>query len=515
MNFRIIFCILITVSGYTQNTSFDSLYAHVKTVALTSTPQEVLMQISDLEQLTSTPAQVIEVYLLKASLLRQYGLRDKAISTLQKADSFAVNAQNIILKARIQGTLSTLYRENGIESLGKLALVKAKHWSKKVKDPLELAVLNGNLLQEQAYYYMNSAQFSEAITTLTQGRREFEKVEHPQQRFFYLATTDQLIGDNYIQLGNLDLAVKTLNLALAELQGSNNPQSPLKGFIYRNLGESYLKSQDYETSLLFLNNAIDVAEQSGFLSLKKQVFATLKEYAKQREDREMYVNYNEKYIQLVEQELQVQAKIANYLVASYYEKEGELTLAYTNYVYYSLSIVGGILLFLSYSLYHRRQLLKRNPKTQAVPVSTAVVEVVEWKGELAPENNDIGIDYNYISKEMEELILNGIASFEHHKGFLKHEISLSKLASQIGVNHRYLSYVIKHHKQQDFSSYINTLRIDYIVDLLQKNPEMLKYKISYLADLCGFASHSRFTITFKRIKGMSPSAFIEQIKSKI
>ncbi len=511
MNFRIIFCILVTVSGYAQNNAFDSLYLHTTKVVLTDTPQDVLMHISDLEQLASTPVQQIEVSLLKASLLRQYGVRDKAILTLKKADSLAASVRHINLQARIQGALSTLYRENGIESLGKLSLVKAKHWSKLMKDPLELAILKGNLQQEQAYYHMTGTRFTDAITSLSKGRLEFEKVENVEQRFFYLASTDQLIGENYMKLGKVNHAVKILEQALAELQASNNPQSPLKGFIYNNLGVSYLKSQDYETSLLFLTKANEVAEQSGFLALKKQVFASLKEYAKQIEDTEQYVKYNEKYVQLVEQEFAVQAKIANYLVESYYEKEGEISVAYKNYVLYSLSIGGGILLFLSLSLYHKRQLAKRSHKSQAV---AAVEPEPKTESEVEQVKSDKSVDYNYISKEMEELILQGIKTFEQQQGYLKHEISLSKLASQIGVNHRYLSYVIKHHKHTDFSSYINTLRIDYIVAVLQANPEMLKYKISYLADLCGFASHSRFTITFKRIKGLSPSTFIEQIKDK-
>lgn len=511
MNFRIILCILITVSGYAQNKAFDSLYLHTTKVVLTATPQDVLMHISDLEQMASTPTQQVEVCLLKASLLRQYGVRDQAILTLKKADSLAASGRYVNLQARIQGALSTLYRENGIESLGKLSLVKAKHWSKLMKDPLELAILKGNLQQEQAYYHMTGTRFTDAITALNKGRVEFEKVEQVEQRFFYLASTDQLIGENYIKLGKMDLAVKILEQALAELEASNNPQSPLKGFIYNNLGVSYLKSQDYETSLVFLNKAYDVAEQSGFIALKKQVFSSLKEYAKQLENTEKYVLYNEKYVQLVEQEFAVQARIANYLVESYYEKEGEISVAYKNYVLYSLSIGGGVLLFLSLSLYHKRQLAKRSQKSSVVaPVEVEPVE----ESESEQVKSDRGVDYNYISKEMEELILQGIQTFEQQKGYVKHEISLSKLASQIGVNHRYLSYVIKHHKHTDFSNYINTLRIDYIVALLQANPEILKYKISYLADLCGFASHSRFTITFKRIKGISPSAFIEQIKDK-
>ncbi|MGG5507144.1 MULTISPECIES: helix-turn-helix domain-containing protein [unclassified Myroides] len=512
MNFRILFCMLITNIGYPQNNAFDSLYQHTTQVILTSTPQNVFKHIHDLKKKTTTEAEQIEVYLLKASLLRQYGVRDQAIATLKKADSLATNTKNATLQARIQGSLSTLYRENGIESLGKIALNKAKNWSKQISDPVELTIFEGNLQQEQAYYHMKGLRFSDALLALDTGRKVFEKIELPERRSFYLASTDQLIGENYIKMREYVLAIRTLELAQRELAVSDQPESPLKGFIYNNLGMAHLLNQDYETAVLFLHKAQQVAEQSDFLALKKQVFASLSTYAKKIGDAENFVLYNEKYVKLVEQELSVQAKISNYLVESYYEKEDELSKAYQKYVGYSLSIGGGILLFLSFAFYYRRKQMKQ----EAVRVQGDVAPLlpsVEERG--VEENKSEGtVDHNYISKEMEDLILTGIQHFERQQGFLKHEISLSKLASQIGVNHRYVSYVIKHHKHQDFSSYINTLRINYIVELLQANPEMLKYKISYLADLCGFASHSRFTITFKRIKGISPSAFIEQIKKK-
>lgn len=221
--------------------------------------------------------------------------------------------------------------------------------------------------------------------------------------------------------------------------------------------------------------------------------------------------YNEKYVQLVEHEFNVQTKIADYLVESFSEKEDELAVAYKNYVLYSLALGSGIVLFLSLYFYRKQQYNKRKIVFNDLPLSQ--LSPVE-KNNLNAQKSSIDVDYNYISREMEALILKGMKTFEMQRGFLKHEISLSKLASQIGVNHRYLSYVIKHHKHQDFSTYINTLRIDYIIALLETNPDMLKYKISYLADLCGFASHSRFTITFKRVKGISPSTFIEQIKER-
>ena len=511
MNFKILFCILVTTTSHAQNNTFDSLYQQISKDASISTPQIALLHLTQLEHASRTSKEQIEVFMLRASLLRQYGNRDRAIATLKQADSLASKYKYPTIQARIHGALSTLYRENGIETLGKLSLIKARYWSGYVTNYLEMCVLKGNLMQEQAYYHMNAALYAEAIKCLKEGRIEFAKIEDAKLRLFHLASTDQLIAENYIHLANEEKALEFLLRAQEELRNSAYPESPLKGFIYKSLGMAHLIGQDFETSFSYLIQAQTVGEQSNFVELQKQALASLIAYAKQKEDAQAYVFYNEKYMQLIEEELNVQTKIADFLVGSYYEKEGATKDAYKKYVWYSLSIGSGLLIFISLFYYHRK---KYSPQPEEVPFASPAAPSPVVREEIVVKTQETGVDHTYISRETEELILQGIQLFEEKKEFLKHEISLSKLASQIGVNHRYLSYVIKHHKQQDFSSYINTLRIEYIVFLLQENPETLKYKISYLADLCGFASHSRFTITFKRIKGISPSTFIEQLKEK-
>ncbi|PTT72493.1 helix-turn-helix domain-containing protein, partial [Chryseobacterium sp. HMWF001] len=72
--------------------------------------------------------------------------------------------------------------------------------------------------------------------------------------------------------------------------------------------------------------------------------------------------------------------------------------------------------------------------------------------------------------------------------------------------------VINKHKKKNFNSYINELRINYITKEIYNNPKFSQYKISYLADLCGFSSHSIFASTFKKITGMSPSVYIQMCR---
>ena len=117
-------------------------------------------------------------------------------------------------------------------------------------------------------------------------------------------------------------------------------------------------------------------------------------------------------------------------------------------------------------------------------------------------------------KESEQQLLAGLEKFETTKKFTNKDMSLSKLASQLGTNTKYLSEVINRHKLKNFNTYINELRIHYITEKIKSDPTYLNYKVSYLAEECGFSSHSSFTTVFKTIVGVSPSTFVEFVREE-
>ena len=121
---------------------------------------------------------------------------------------------------------------------------------------------------------------------------------------------------------------------------------------------------------------------------------------------------------------------------------------------------------------------------------------------------------NVILKETEEHILNKLKKFENSKRFINKDISLAVLAGQLDSNTKYLSEIINSHYQVNFNTYINKLRINYIIEKLKNDPNFINYKISYLADNCGFSSHSSFATVFKSITGISPVKFIELLNDE-
>jgi len=121
---------------------------------------------------------------------------------------------------------------------------------------------------------------------------------------------------------------------------------------------------------------------------------------------------------------------------------------------------------------------------------------------------------NFITDETSTAILKKLMRFESSDKYLRKDINLTWLANHLNTNTKYISEVIKIHRNKNFNNYINGLRIEYIIQKLSENPVYREYKITYLAEECGYASPQVFVIAFKKESGVTPSNFIEQLKTQ-
>ena len=119
-----------------------------------------------------------------------------------------------------------------------------------------------------------------------------------------------------------------------------------------------------------------------------------------------------------------------------------------------------------------------------------------------------------IPEEIELQLLKKLDKFENGIKFTQQEMSIALLAAKFDTNTKYLSEVINRQKGKNFNAYINELRINYIIEKLRTEKIYSQYKISYLAEECGFSSHSSFATVFKSITGLSPTAFIDLLKKQ-
>lgn len=119
-----------------------------------------------------------------------------------------------------------------------------------------------------------------------------------------------------------------------------------------------------------------------------------------------------------------------------------------------------------------------------------------------------------IPKKTEDILLQKLEDFEKSESFINPDISLQTLAKKLETNSKYLSETINNHKQKNFNTYINELRITYVINKLKNDPLYRKYKIKYLAEESGFSTHSAFAAVFKAFTGLSPINYIQLLKDK-
>lgn len=96
----------------------------------------------------------------------------------------------------------------------------------------------------------------------------------------------------------------------------------------------------------------------------------------------------------------------------------------------------------------------------------------------------------------------------NEKLFCNSELSLSELSNRLNTQPNHLSRVINEQEGKNFYDYINTLRIEEF-KRVATSPESKKYTLLALAQHCGFNSKSSFNRYFKKVTGLSPSAFMQ------
>ena len=96
----------------------------------------------------------------------------------------------------------------------------------------------------------------------------------------------------------------------------------------------------------------------------------------------------------------------------------------------------------------------------------------------------------------------------------KPDFSLQQLAIQVGSNYKYVSQVVNERYGKSFKQVLNEQRVREACRILNDPNQSAHLTIEAIAANLGFNSRSNFTVTFKRITGISPSKFLKMAKEK-
>lgn len=194
------------------------------------------------------------------------------------------------------------------------------------------------------------------------------------------------------------------------------------------------------------------------------------------------------------------------------QKEGLIAKMKTNSIIINSGFIGfALLTLLFFGWYHKKK--KREMLLQKNIFNDYLLNN-EFK--IVKKNNGKIIEklpnVEKLNEDIVQNILNKLDFFEMEKHFIE-DVTLDYLAKKFETNTSYLSMVINKNKGCSFPSYINNLRIDFAIELLQKEKKYRNYSIKGLAYEVGFSSVQTFSRAFFAKTGVNASFFINELKN--
>lgn len=102
---------------------------------------------------------------------------------------------------------------------------------------------------------------------------------------------------------------------------------------------------------------------------------------------------------------------------------------------------------------------------------------------------------------------------EEQKPYLRNNLNLAELAMEMGISKHHLSQVINERLQQNFYTFINNYRVAEAKKLLI-DPSMSNFNTLVVAMEAGFNSKATFNAVFKKLTGMTPTAYVSAHKKE-
>lgn len=316
-------------------------------------------------------------------------------------------------------------------------------------------------------------------------------------------------------------SVNYLNKSIYELR-KNNINYWLT-IVYSYIGKNYLALKDHKKSYIYFTKVDSIFKEKKmtdplirnglenlnslnkkYYSINKQLESinTLIEFDSLYKIRNINLS-NEFYGNFINNELQDEKKILEERIL-FKDKFNMFIIVF----FLILCIV-----FSVFFLNNRKKNKKQKLKFQEV-IDFYIDEIRNLKKE---NKEALGIPLKQVSENLiDESIINniliGLDILEKENFFLDIDTSLNNTANKLKTNTNYLSAVINTKKGMNFPSYINKLRINFIIKEIIENKRIRSMSMDGIANTAGFKTRQKFSDSFLEITGIRPSYFITNIE---
>ncbi|WP_312999924.1 tetratricopeptide repeat protein [Chryseobacterium gleum] len=520
---KFLFLLITAVPIFAQKkNNFDLICERTSSVTAHKNLPKAIKTADSLYMSAQTPVEKIRCLILSSELYHHAG-------ELKKAICYSENAHSVINKINdpqemtvVTRLLAKQYRQVGLYERSKKYILKGLEAADRINDFQKSNEAAGLLNQEMAFYEMEMGNYFNAIQYIESSLKNFEKINSDKENSI-AAASYQLLGDVYFKLNDYAVSENYYRKAEGLLEGG----SCTLGLVYNGLGGIRLKQKNWKDAEFYLKKAEKIADTSRSLKLKKAVYSNINDYYEGTGDNFKASLYAVKYVRAYDS---IAARNQSFTMKAFdgskgktnNKKNGQMNSVKNAAIVILFISLVGLLIFIRRKQKKQRSKLRNMMRAQFNTVggrnhyplqqpdsefsNISVEEIDDKESEADRRRND-----SLMTSETESKLLELLEDFERGNLYNNKGMSLSFLAGELNTNTKYLSYVINQHKSSDFKTYINRLRINYIVDKLINDEKYRQYKISILADECGFSSHSKFASVFKAVTDYSPSAYIKYL----
>lgn len=324
-----------------------------------------------------------------------------------------------------------------------------------------------------------------------------------QSYFIHSEGVNQYFKHNYTD------AIKKLTKVLPDFKQNKDFTNETTAYFY--IGKSYWSQNSQKKAVPYFKKIDEAFQKQNYIRPDlREAFEILIDYYRQRNNKDLQLYYISSLLK-VDKVLNQDFKYLSGKIHKEYDTkkllqakaEVEQSMKYrTTAAFFSITLMAIIILFLVYRHFKNKrlfeELMNRKPETIQSLVSVN-------------SNKETGLDINpgVIAE-----ILKNLEKFERNKKYLEKDMTLAKMASLLNTNMKYASKIIAHYRDKGTIDYISDLKIDHTIELLKNQNKYRNYTNKALGDESGFGSTQNFTRAFKNRTGLSPTYFINKLKSQ-
>ncbi|WP_413998129.1 AraC family transcriptional regulator [Flavobacterium sp. W1B] len=364
-----------------------------------------------------------------------------------------------------------------------------------------------NSLHSLGLSYNKMGNYGMCSQTNAEGIRESAKRSVPEMGVYFRHSE----GVNQYFLKNYQQAIDYLKNSISKIESNKDFANEAVGNFY--IGKSYWELKKQETAIPYFNKVDQILNNTQFTRRDLlESYVLLINYYKTKDHPKLHLYYIDQLLKaerlLHETNRYLASKVhKEYDNKTYLIEKQKLEQQLDKRKYNDLmfivfvTLLFLILVFLSYRHYKNNSMYKKKFEALMDKSSEAKKETTKIPPSgIADINPAVAAE---LIKQLEK--------WEKDKKFLDQDISLVKLAASFNSNTKYLSLIVYHYRQKKFVTYVNELKIDYLIQALQENKQLRKYKQKALADEIGFSSIQRFAHAFRARTEMPASYFIAQL----